>query len=262
MMSDVVQYYDDIAAEYASPSDPYVAKYHNKRFQIAADLLRGLNGRLFDFGCGNSELGRRLGRFTVEGCDISPEMVALANRLYPEAKVRVGGIEYFLAQPGPFEVIACLNVLPYLSEDDEESFYTHARKTAKYVLVSCANALFDLVTFNKYTVEFFRRNMSRYVSPEAMAALPALLTKADFPASGTSRASDRELVNKRAVDPFTYKPEGFAVVAMRPLNFFPLPPVILQSRKDWELAQPDIELTGTLAKLFSSQFQMLLKVTR
>jgi hypothetical protein len=58
----------------------------------------------------------------------------------------------------------------------------------------------------------------------------------------------------------TYRPAGFEVVKQRFLNFFPLPPAILQSRPEWLLAQPDIELSGTLAALFASQFQMLLRI--
>ena len=92
-----------------------------------------------------------------------------------------------------------------------------------------------------------------------MALLPGLLANADTPIKFTETASDRELLPKRLVDPFTYQPEGFEIVRRRYLNFFPLPPAILQARHDWQLAQPDIELSGTLAALFSTQFQMLLK---
>ena len=260
-MTDVVSYYDKIAEKYAAPTDPYLIKYHEKRFRVAADLLRGLRGSLFDFGCGRGELTKWVGdAFSrIEGCDVAPEMVRLANKLYPTSKIDVGGIDYFLAKPGPFTVVACLNVLPYISEEEEKAFYAHCRNVAEFVLISCGNCLFDLVTLNKYTVQFFRSHLAAFVEKEAMDQLPALLTNANVPRSGTTNASDREIVNKRSVDPFTYQPEGFTIVKMRPLNTFPLPPVILQSRKEWEVKQPDIDIPGTLGKLFSSQFQMLLK---
>jgi hypothetical protein len=127
------------------------------------------------------------------------------------------------------------------------------------VLISCGNCLFDLVTLNKYTVKFYHDHLSEYVDREAMDQLAGLLTNANLPVSGTTQASDREIVKKRSVDPFTYQPKGFKVVARKPLNTFALPPAILQSRKDWEIKQPDIEIPGTLGLLLSSQFQMLLE---
>lgn len=263
-MTDIVSYYDGIAAEYAAPADPYLVKYHEKRFRVAAELLNGLGGNLFDFGCGHGELARWVGSSfsKLEGCDIAPAMVRLANKLYPKARIEVGGIDYFLAQPGPFDVVACLNVLPYISDEEETAFYAHCSKVSDYVLISCGNCLFDLFTLNKYTVNFYRDHLSAFVDSEAMNQLAGLLTNANRPASGTAQASDREIVKKRSVDPFTYQPEGFRVIATRPLNTFPLPPAILQSRKEWEVKQPDIDIPGTLGLLLSSQFQMLLKRER
>jgi SAM-dependent methyltransferase len=259
MSTETQKYYDRIADDYAAPADPYVARYHAKRFEKAVAMLDGLSGRMYDFGCGNGELFRRLPHFDAEGCDLSPAMIAIAKQQSPNVRVHVGGIECFLDKPGPYNVVVCLNTLPYLSEDDEIAFFAHCRKIARHVLISHSNKLFDLVTLNRYTVDFFRRELSSFVSADAMALLPSLLTNANHPPLNDKNASDREIVPKHGVDPFTYRPDGFEVIKTATFNTFPLPPAILQSRQDLRLAQVDVEIPGTLGLLFSSQFQMLLR---
>lgn len=251
--------YEDIAADYARPTDPYLVKYHTKRFRVAAALLKGLRGTLFDFGAGHGELAEYVSGFRIEACDLSPAMVALSRQRYRDIPTEVGGLDYFLRLQGPYDVVVALNVLPYLTSDEEAQFFAHARRIAGHVLVSHTNMLFDLVSMNRYTVDFYREQFSGCVPAEAMAHLPDLLAHAHLPPRSDVNASERDLLPKRRVDPFTYRPAAFDVVETRFLNFFPLPPVLLQSRKEWEVLQPDIELSGTLAALFSTQFQMLLR---
>src|SRR5438046_1310604 len=116
-------YWDAIAPKYIESQDSYLAGYHANRFRSACELLEGHGGRLFDFGCGSGELFEHLRGFELEGCDVSPEMIARSQRRYPSAKIEVGGIDLFLQKTGPYGVIVALNVLPYLSQPDEAKFF-------------------------------------------------------------------------------------------------------------------------------------------
>src|SRR5262249_4808841 len=148
-------------------------------------------------------LFEHLSGFQLEGCDVSPEMIARARRQYPTAKTEVGGIELFLQKTGPYGVVVALNVLPYLSEAEEAKFFEHARKITKYLLVSHVNELFDLVTFNRYTVEFFRSkclNSIKVDHKEAMTIFAKLITNADQPLMEDAHASDRDRVEKRSAN--------------------------------------------------------------
>lgn len=255
----VERYYDNLGKSYIA-GDAHLLKYHDNRFEIARYLLRGLGGPLYDFGCGSGELLEQIDGFTCSGCDLSAELLAIARRKVPEGDFRKGGLDTFLSEDGPYSVVVALNVLPYLSETEERQFFEHAARISTYCLVSHTNALFDVVSFNRYTADFFEQHFDDAIKAEGIAsAFRDALPFAHLPAN--ENASERDVLDKRRVNPFTYTPEGWRVLEMRPLNFFPFPPQLIQSREDWRMAQLDARIDDpTLQKLFCSQFQMLLRV--
>lgn len=278
-MKDVAAYYDRLGPRYIDSSDAYLAQYHAIRLGTTRSLLaehgRG-DGLLFDFGCGDGALFDEMEglgyRFT--GCDLSPVMADLARKRAGQP-VAIGGIETFEAQPGPFAAVAAINVLPYMSQADERRFFKHARRCLApggVLVVSHTNALFDLVSFNRYTVEFYRDHLvpALGLSPErarrAVEDLAGLLAHPDLPrADAKGLKSERDSLAKRRVDPFTWPGEvaalGFELLAFRPINAFPLPPLLAQG-SDLEMAQLESYKnlpSETLAKIFCSQFQVALR---
>lgn len=268
-------HYNALGANYIA-DDGYEAKYHRKRLATASKLITKhvAAGRLFDFGCGSGDLFGYLSGFTFQGCDISSELARLC-RERTGVDVAVGGIEVFEAEAGPFDAVVALNVLPYLTESDERRFYEHAAKVLSpsgCLLISHTNMLFDLVSYNRYTVDFFANEILPRIGladePAVMDALKAMFTNADKPlASGTtgpmSQTSDREALPKRRVDPFTYPDavaaHGLRLKALVPLNTYALPPIVTHAHPALEAAQPDWcdRVPSSIAVLLSTQFQAL-----
>jgi 2-polyprenyl-3-methyl-5-hydroxy-6-metoxy-1,4-benzoquinol methylase len=274
----VAAYYDRLSTALTDPSDAYLARYHAIRLGTARDLLQRhgpAGGRLFDFGCGSGEFFDALAGLTYgfAGCDLSPVMAGLASER-AGTMMAIGGIEAFEAQRGPFAAVTAINVLPYMSERAERRFFEHARRTLQpdgVVVVSHTNALFDLVSFNRYTVEFFRDHLVPALGLTAeraecaVADLAGLLAHPDLPAADAKGLkSERDALTKRRVDPFTWPGSlaglGLEVAELRPINAFPLPPLLAQG-SDLAMAQLESHdrLSGTLQKIVCSQFQVALR---
>jgi SAM-dependent methyltransferase len=272
-------YYDRLGDNYISErQSTHLQRYHRRRFDSAKALLTGVvqGGSLYDFGCGTGELFSELGNaFAYHGCDISPEMIRLCGDR-TGVVCAVGGIEHFESRPGPFDAVVVLNTLPYLTEDDERRFYQHAAKALRpggALLISHTNMLFDLVSFNRYTVEFYRDVVCPAAAIDPSAAdhiASGLLKQGDYPpadpatmnAGPATQISDRDKVAKRRVDPFEYPRQveafGFKLGKLTPLNCYALPPLVThlpalaleQAQHLWAERLPP-----TLAKILSTQFQ-------
>lgn len=287
MSKDAEKLYDKFGDKYINSKDTYYAKYHEIRLETAYNLIKKhkKTGTIFDFGCGSGEILQLIsdrGGYKFRGSDISAKMVALTKeKLQGDPNllgIDQGGLELFQSLEPGFDVIISLNVLPYLKEEEEEAFYRQSKRLLNkggVLLVSHTNVLFDLVTFNRYTIEFYEEFLlPRLTCPdsekgEILGSLKSLLTDPDFPKKEgyeglDNKQSERDLLNKRRVDPFTYPAEiekyGFRLAEMAPINCFPFPPRILTSKTEWGLMQLDMHKNmpnQTLAKLFSSQFQLL-----
>jgi SAM-dependent methyltransferase len=270
-MESVTGYYDKLGQTYIDQTDEYWSRYHTLRLTTAVDLIGryGSPGKLFDFGCGSGELLDLLEGYDVRGCDISQEMLRLAGARHADGDFRLGGIEFFEKVEDEFAVIVALNVLPYLSAEEEGRFYRQARRLLAdngVLVISHTNELFDLVTFNRYTIDMFEDRLlpalelSDDARNAAMAAFRALLSEPDHPPQSGKTFSERDVLKKRRADPFTYRPAGFELREQRCINCFPLPPRILQSTPELGGAQLGAHrhLSGTLLKIFCSQFQLAL----
>jgi SAM-dependent methyltransferase len=116
--------------------------------------LFGLSGsRLLDAACGTGKsflpfLGRG---YSVTGCDISAEMVALASAKAPEAELFVADIRA-LDPVGSFDLVTCLDdSLNYLIDDGdlEAAFASLERNLAPAGVV-----VFDVNTLSTYRTTF------------------------------------------------------------------------------------------------------------
>lgn len=287
MTKDAAQLYDEFGEKYINEKDAYYSRYHVIRLETAYNLIikHKQSGKLFDFGCGSGELlslFSQKGNFTLYGCDISQKMVSLAQKKLQNkpnmVTVKQGGLSYFQELDPGFDVIVALNVLPYLTQKEEAIFFECARRLLTddgVLLISHANLLFDIVTFNRYTIEFYEEVMLPILTctedekKAILDLLKELLTDPNFPpkegyAGLDNKQSERDLLNKRRVDPFTYHENiaeyEFVLAEMVPLNCFPFPPKILTTKTEWAIMQLNAHKrmpSQTLAKIFASQFQAL-----
>jgi len=266
---EVAEYFDELSESYFS-DDEILQSYHSMRTKAALHtiFLHLAEGTIFDFGCGSGELTSILERagYEISGCDISQEMVRLANEKLQEGRILHGGIECISRA----NLIVALNVCHYMTEEEETTFCTCARDNLAdggFLLIGHVNMLFDITTFNKYTVEFIATHVFpslRSGNPGLLEKLKNLLTYPDLP---KSHGSEREIVLQRRVDPFTYPATierlGFKTCDFTPINSFPLPPLIIEKTPELILLQHKSQISNpTLAKIYSSQFQVLFQKTK
>ena len=243
--SDVIEYYRLIKDRYMAP---HRAGYDQRRFAKFFSLLPERSGMsIYDFGCGSGELAAALiaQGHRVTGSDVSPDMLDKARVNAPGCELTLGGVQEM--PEGRWDVVAALNVLPYLSEADEAEFFRNAARMLApggAVVFSHTNMLVDLVTFNRYTVEFWRDHIVPHVASEPAererltAVLKEHLTRGDQPPRSAERKSERDFLAKRRINPISYPPSlakhGFRVEAMAFTHYFPMPPQWMEAN------QPDL----------------------
>jgi hypothetical protein len=149
-----------------------------------------------------------------------------------------------------------------------------------HVLVTHANMLFDLVTCNKYTIDFYKNFLLPSLSSKIEDVenytdlLRTAYSYAESPPESASvwlgkpevSKSEREVIDKRRVDPFTYPDQisklGYDVVEIRPHNCFPLPPMLCQIHPEIEaqrIISHQFINNPTVARICSSGFWLLLR---
>ncbi len=222
--------------------------YHAGRLATAYALLDEAAlrppAKVLDFGCGDGVLVIELARrgFEVYGIDIAPSMIELASRRLREvgaasARVSVGGVaELRRFDAGELSALISLNVLAYLTDDEEETFYAEAARTVRdggLLLVSHSNELFDLFALNAGTARFFERNFL----PPGATVEPCLATR-----------EGGAPYNVRA-NPLTYSDHlaalGFEQIRSAFFNLHPLPPALLGEGDEGRISIPP-KSTGPL----------------
>jgi ubiquinone/menaquinone biosynthesis C-methylase UbiE len=242
---DRVGYYSQIASSYIKPTE-YSKTYHARRFRTFNSLLPKGSLDLLDFGAGSGEniiemaaLGHR-----VIGIDLSPEMVALGkNKIPATCSLAVGGVpELRTYGDESFDAVCALNVLPYLSTAEEAEFFSQARRIlrpAGCVVFTHTNALIDLVTMNRYTVEFYRDHIIPLLTEdvaereEFQGHLAAHLTSPNQPTRSES-SSEREKIPKRRINPISYPKElerlhSLRIDSIEFEHYYPMPPQFMEA---------------------------------
>ena len=227
-------FYDRNAAVYMQTH----AAYHDQRFRTFNMLVPAPPGALFDFGCGSADnlipLARR--GFSIRGVDPSPNLIELGKTALRDAGLDAGAIAVGdvaaleAARPGSLDVVTALNVLAYLTQEEEDRFFrasARALKSTGALCFSVGNLLSDLVTLNRYTVEFYERHVlgsfaeTDEEAREYSGQLRALLTNAALPAKTTDASyagrvsSERDIVKTRRVDSHRVHREARADVRLR-----------------------------------------------
>lgn len=276
-------FYDRNAADYMQSR----SAYHEQRLRTFSLLIPPPPGVLFDFGCGSADLLISLARtgFSIKGVDPSPNLIQLGQTALRQAgldpkSIRIGDVNALEDLPSAsLDVLIALNVLAYLPQAEEDRFFRAAARILKpsgSVCFSVGNLLSDLVTLNRYTVEFYDRHvLPQFAETDAEAhecsrKLRELLTNSALPArtaepSYASRiASERDIVTTRRVilTEFTARLQSafaFRVDAVNYYHFWPLPPQLLQETprlRDLQTRFDSLAATNPLGIVFASQINI------
>ncbi len=240
------QRWNDAAESYANHIE---GVYHAHRFDMINRLLDtdDLTGRkAIDFGCGEGvfmeELAKR--KATVWGCDICDQLIQQANQrigsLGDVAQVERGGVEALVdLEPSSFDYLFALNVLAYMTDEEEKTFYEQAQRVLRpggVMIVTHSNELFDLYTLNKYTVEFHRTHFT--LSDEAHS-IESLLSHPDKPTRSSFNIRENPLRYK-----FKLAKYGFEETRQDFANLHPCPPLLMDVADFDDIDSRDYTSTG------------------
>src|SRR5437868_12163483 len=158
-------------ADYYGADAPYPPVHLDLVKRLLAE--RGVK-RLLDAGCGPSSLLRHFiapGR-DVYGFDLTPEMVAEARRVLVElgvasdhvwsGSVAVGSDFVAPARKADYDCVVCCGVMPHIPETIETEVIEnihHALQPGGYAIVEARNELFSMFTLNRYSHEFFLKQL-------------------------------------------------------------------------------------------------------
>ena len=265
-----VDFYDRSAPGYdrgyAAAGPCYPANLY--RLKLVEEVLAGVPpARALDAGCGTGKLLVALLErgWDCAGTDVSGGMLKEAERnLVPLGKkpplhqTPLDDLSMFA--DASFDHVFCLGVLPYIPEDKEPGCYRELRRVIKpggLFVTAHENELFDVFTFNKYTLRFFERNfypLLRELDPKSdperlKSALGALMAHPDKPVNQDPTRTGRDFIFTKPENPLTY-PEKLACYGFRGgenlyYHFHALPPLCCgtprssSSPAGWRCALPN-----------------------
>ena len=223
-------------------SDRLGNEYHTHRLAVINALipeeLYQKGRRIFDFGCGDAVIFEQfLSKGShISGMDISAERIIWAKQRLSRRNCNpdlasVGGVpEIAHLEKHSLDAILSFNVLAYLTDDDEDLFYKQSYRLLRpggYLIVTHSNELFDMYSFNQYTIEFFDRHL--VTDNSLRPSLQALITN----------ASEEESIVTYNVreNPLTYRFKlaryGFVEQRQEFINLHTAPPPLLPKDKSY-----------------------------
>lgn len=183
------EYEDSVASACLNPTLDYPANHFAFRHVLAA-LPDPAGLSLIEVGVG---MGRAIALFagnglTISGFDRDPACVESSKRELVEAGQDPDRIIWAdledpasyadLPGAGTFDVLIAMGVLPHVSSVRQGIVNAmNLVRPGGHVFLEFRNALFSLVTFNRYTREFINEQLLGDASPEVRAAVEAELHK-------------------------------------------------------------------------------------
>ena len=233
---------DDQLAEIMANPDRRL--HHRDRIMLRhiMPLIGKPDMRILDFGAGQGRLLRELlsAGYDALGMEKNEGMLRVAlseTREFGEGRAIQGDVENLPEyDDASFDLVILMGVFQYLEPGEYTRLLAEAHRLLRpggYMVCTYQNALFDMFTFNKYTVDFIMNDLLAGEIPEAsqaavQASLEKLLTKPDMPPYSPGRARDNIYV--RTTNPLTVADElsghGFAMQRRWFYEFFGLPPLM------------------------------------
>lgn len=218
-----------------------VAHLHPRDHLALRVLGQRPGARVLDYGCGQGRLlNELLGRgYDAFGYEPSVGMADVARQHFMQDhgdRLIGGSADNLSSWPDAhFDVVLLMGVTQYLSDQELVETVARCRRLLSpegTLLVTFQNGLFDLFTFNKYTVDALMHmvlgaSLTPPERPAVQAAIEALLVNPTMPAHSSSRARDNVFV--RLSNPLTIDADlaalGFARRNLWFYEWFGLPPL-------------------------------------
>lgn len=200
--------------------------------------------RILDFGCGQ---GRLLATLLERGHDAHgmekhEEMRAIANAQTQKwatagERVAAGDVRSLKDLPGKqYDYFVAMGVFQYMAKAEYDQTLAAIARLLKpngTLIATYQNALFDLFTFNKFTVDFMMHKLlgpelSESEAVDVKRGLEQLLTNPEKPPHSATRARDNIFVhtsNPLTIDGHLRR-AGFEVQAKYFYEYFGLPPLL------------------------------------
>jgi cyclopropane fatty-acyl-phospholipid synthase-like methyltransferase len=201
------------------------------------------NPRIIDFGCGPGWLLHHMIKagFDAVGMEKHNEVYRSAESLLASIDkqdcIVQGGVEEFSEfEPESFDIVVAMGVLQYLSEAEYEVILKAVARVLRpngCFVATFQNALFDLYTFNKYTIDFLMHQLvGPLLSPgqwdRVKAAISTLVVNSERPDYSPTRARDNVFV--RLTNPLTLAEDigryGMRLEKKYFYEWFGLPPLV------------------------------------
>ena len=242
-------------------------------------------GKMLDAGCGIGDFMltcTNLG-WDCYGFDFAKNMVELAKNFLGEHNINpdhvsVGDVSDLSAYDnGEFDLIASLGAFGYVPEDKEAKAFTEFRRVLKddgMVIVTNVNALLDMFTFNRFTLNFFDEHfVSKFFSGEEAATvmnqIGALVTNPDKPDRNGKWATVRDQKFVKQEVPLAYgekvKKWGFDEIKQVFYHLHSAPPLVFEEHPEWEKASIQFERRYSehwIANFLATGFISVLKKNR
>jgi 2-polyprenyl-3-methyl-5-hydroxy-6-metoxy-1,4-benzoquinol methylase len=289
MTKEVIQFWEEHAHDYrehAYKFDPKSDRYpfFEVRLNLMLDMVRDLpKGRLLDAGCGGGSILIRFLQTGWEGCGVdgAKNMVALANQNLASAgfadhRVTHASVTDLSQFPtGSFDLIISAGVMEYLTPEEEKLAFAEAHRVLKpggHFLIENINGLFDISTFNRFTVNFFAERVLPLFFAEAekraelTKKIEGLVTNPTKPARAGTYVTTRDQVYTKAEIPLEYgrkvKKLGFSELEQGFYRFHAVPPLLFEGERTLEHAPIEHELKLSrhwIGNFIASGFVSLLK---
>lgn len=217
-------------------------------------ILPGLScppKKIIDYGCGGGQLVKELYQmgYDVIGIEPNPELSSIAKeqlkKIDPRKDIIVeGGIETLERITNKsVDMFIAMGVFQYMHDSDYKKIMIEIKRILKqdgHVVCTFQNSLFDMFTFNKYTVDFYENQLFPLFEPyglnveKAATDIRKLIKNPGLPEYKSNRARDNIFV--RLSNPLTIKGEllecGFDLIDIYFYSLFPTPPLISEEQKD------------------------------
>jgi len=279
MEADVKTFWEKDAAEhmgfayqYGKNPDVRYPMYEVRRDLVFQTLDAMPKGRILDAGCGAAHvLEECLERgWDGYGFDFADGMIDLAKKCltahgHDPERVRIGlmsDMSHYATES--FDVVLLLGVSQYLMEEDDAAIWSGIHRILKpngIVVIDFVNALFDLTTFNKFTVKFAANEVLPLFFPQERVAeleerISKLVTYPNKPDTSGLYSTRRDHVRKRTENPLTLvermRTHKFEIADNRFFRFHAVPPLLFES--DPDLEKVAIEKEGLLAHHWIGNF--------
>lgn len=279
MEADTKAFWEKDAAEHMGFAYQY-GKNPNVRYpmyevrrNLVFDTLNALpKGRILDAGCGAAHvLAECLSDgWDGYGFDFSEAMISLgkkelADHGHDPERLRHGVMsDLSHYETASFDVILLLGVSQYLMEEDDNAIWNGLHRILKpdgIVLIDFVNLLFDLTTFNRFTINFIANEVLplfflKDKAEQLEQHIAKLVTSPNKPDVTGLYSTRRDHVRKRTENPLTVaermKFYGFAVDDNRFFRLHAVPPLLFET--DPDLEKVAIKNEGVLARHWIGNF--------